>query len=386
MSRQDRLATEGRLSTRALNRALLTRQLLTLRQDWSEIETIEHLVGMHSQIPVGPYIGLWSRLRRYTPQRLSTMLAERQLVRTALMRSTIHLVTPDDCAALRPLVQPVLDRDLYSNSSHGPAVKGLDLAEVVAAGLKLLDEQPRTPSELGKLLRQRWPDRKPESLAYSVRNLAALVQVPPRGVWGAGGRTKHASAETWLARQIDPVPGPEPVILRYLAAFGPAGVNDVQAWCGLTKLGEVVDRLRPRLRTYRDENGKELFDVPDAPLPDPAIAAPPRYLPEYDNVFLSHADRSRIIPEGLSFAEFSRKHGIFMTARGGILRGNILVNGFLQGIWRIAKEGRKYTLVVEPFIRLSKKDTAALEREGYALLEFAVPAAESSDVRIIPAA
>ncbi len=371
-----------RLSTRSLNRALLSRQFLLRRQDVAERDIVEHLVGLHAQIPVGPYIALWSRLRRYQPQRLSTMVESRELVRTALMRSTIHLVTPDDCLTLRPLVQPVLDRDLFSNSNHGAVVRDLDLDAVVKAGLDLLDERPRTPGELGKALHERWPDRKPDTLAYAVRNLAALVQIPPRGTWDGTGRTVHASAETWLGRSIDPAPSVERLILRYLAAFGPASVRDVQAWCGLTRLSEVVDRMT--LRVYLDENGKELFDVPDAELPDPGVTAPPRYLPEFDNVFLSHANRERIIPDGLSFGEWCRRYGLMMTARGGVLRGNLLLGGLLQGIWRVDREKNAFTLVVEPFTKVTKKDLATLHKDGLALLTFAFPKAGTTGVQVLP--
>ncbi|KOV80030.1 winged helix DNA-binding domain-containing protein [Nocardia sp. NRRL S-836] len=374
----------ARLSVRTLNRALLSRQYLLRRLDLPERDVVEHLVGMHAQIPTGPYIGLWSRLRGYRPERLSTMVADRQLVRTALMRSTIHLVTPDDCMTLRPLVQPVLDRDLYTNSSHGAVVKGLDLDAVVKAGLELLDEQPRTPADLGRALHERWPDRKPDTLAYAVRNLAALVQIPPRGTWGGTSRTIHASATTWLDRPVDPAPSVEAMIRRYLAAFGPASVNDVQAWCGLTRLNEVVDRMRPSLRVYLDENGKELFDVPEGELPDDGVPAPPRYLPEFDNVLLSHANRERIVPDGLSFAEWCRRYGLMMTVRGGVLRGNLLIGGLLQGIWRVDKEKKAYTLVVEPFTKVSKKDLGALEKDGHALLGFAFPKAESFAVQVLP--
>ncbi|RAS70058.1 winged helix DNA-binding protein [Lentzea atacamensis] len=312
------------------------------------------------------------------------MVSERELVRTALMRSTIHLVTAEDCLTLRPLVQPVLDRDLHRNSAHSAAVRGLDLDAVVERGLALLDERPRTPSELGKALHEHWPDRKPETLAYAVRNLAALVQIPPRGTWNGTGRAVHASARTWLGRPIDAAPSMERLILRYLAAFGPASVQDVQAWCGLTRLGEVVDRMRPQLCAHLDENGKELFDVPEAELPDPGVPAPPRYLPEYDNVFLSHARRDRIIPEGLSFAEWCRKHGLLMTVRGGVLRGNLLIGGLLQGIWRVDKAKRACTLVAGPFTDVSEKDREVLEEEGLALLGFAFPEGSRSTFRCYP--
>jgi hypothetical protein len=176
------------------------------------------------------------------------------------------------------------------------------------------------------------------------------------------------------------------MILRYLAAFGPATIPDIQTWCGLTRLNEVIDPIRPNLRTFKDETGRELLDVPDAQLPDEDTPSPPRFLPEFDNVFFSHANRSRIIPDGLTFAEFSKKWGFFMSPRGGVLRGNILVDGMLQGVWRIMRERRDHTLVVEPFVRLSAQDAAALEEDGRALLTFAADRPAALRVEIAPPA
>src|SRR5258706_14678069 len=172
---------------------------------------------------------------------------------------------------------------------------GVDLKTVLALGRKLVDETPRSAAELRPLLKKRWPERDADALAAAVHFHLPLVQVPPRGVWGASAQPRHALLETWLGRDLAADASPDKLIVRYLRAFGPATVADARTWSRVTGLREVFERLRPGLRTFRDEKGRELFDVRDGPLPDPETSAPPRFLPEYDNVFLSHDDRSRIV-------------------------------------------------------------------------------------------
>ena len=352
----------------ALNRALLERQLLLHRRKLSAAVAIERLVGMQAQIPNSPYVGLWTRLEGFRPQALADLINERRAVRIVLMRSTIHLVTARDCLALRPVLQPVMDRNLYVGSPYGRRIRGMDIESLSAAGRALLEEQPRTTGELGKLLSVLWPDRDASSLAYAIRNLAPLVQVPPRGIWGAGGQAACTTAEAWLGGSLGPDSSPDKMILRYLAAFGPATVGDIQIWSGLSALGEAIERLRPRLRVFRNEGGRELFDVPDGLLPDPNTPAPPRFLPVYDNLLLSHADRTRII------ADEHRK-----LAGAGL--GTVLLDGFVRGTWKITRHRTTATLIVEPFKRLSKKDTSALTKEGAQLLAFVATDADVQDIR-----
>jgi hypothetical protein len=359
------------LTRRALNRATLDRQLLLRRADLTPLQAIEHLVGLQAQTPHTWYVGLWTRLTECRPEDIAALLTQRRAVRIALMRSTIHLVSAADGLALRPLVQPVLDRDLFANHTHGRSMRGLDTGEVVAAGRELLDERPCTPGELGRLLAQRWPDRNPASLAYAVRNLLPVVQTPPRGVWGASGQPVHAPIESWVGaplRTDQPIDG---MVLRYLAAFGPATVRDVQTWCGLTRLAGVLDRLRPRLVTFRDENGAELFDLPDAPRPDPEVNAPARYLYDFDNLLLSHHDRSRVVTDGLRQQNFD-PHGPAPRL--------VLLDGFTAATWTFATAQGAATLTVHPFAPLSASHREALTVEGGGLLDLLAPKA-SHEIR-----
>ena len=362
--------TQVVLGVRELNRATLERQMLLRRRELPALDAIEHLVGMQAQAPSPPYIGLWTRLKDFRPDELGRLILERRAVRIALMRNTVHLVSARDCLALRPLVQPVLDRTLYSTRANRAHLEGVDAEALVAAGRALLEERPRTAKELGEQLQEQWPERDPTSLARAIRHLLPLVQVPPRGVWGKSGPAAHTTAESWLARPLDPAPSVDDVVLRYLGAFGPATVKDVQTWSGLTRLGEVVERLRPRLSTFRDERGKELFDVPDAPMPDPDTPAPPRFLPEFDNLILSHADRTRFI------AEEYRKA---LASRNGMVPAAFLIDGFVQGTWRSERSRGKASLEIRPFETLANEDRDALAEEGEILLRFI--AADSSEIR-----
>jgi Winged helix DNA-binding domain len=348
------------VSERALNRALLGRQLLLRRQRRPAAETVEHLVALQAQNPRDPYIALWTRLEDFDPHELGRLVAEGQVVRSPLLRTTLHLVGADDCLAMAALLRPVLERGFWTGSPFGRRLKGADVEAVLAAGRELLDERPRTTAQLRSLLGERWPDRDASSLAYAVHYLVPLVQVPPRGVWGGKGLPTWATTERWLGRPLDPAPSIDRLVLRYLAAFGPATVMDVQAWSGLTRLREVTERLRPSLRGFRDPHGRELLDLPDAPRPDPDTPAPPRFLPEYDNVVLGHADRSRITAGA---AERWPTDGLHWSP--------LLVDGFVAGVWRLQQDRGSATLVVQPFDPLP--EPAAVEEEAARLLQFLVP-------------
>ena len=376
------------LSQRALNRALLSRQLLLDRVGLPDeagrrramvVQAIEQLVGLQAQAPFPPYYGLWSRLGGFRPEDLAALLTDRSVVRIALMRGTIHMVSARDCLPLRRLVQPVLDRGL--RGSFGKQLSGVDPTAVAAAGRELVESQPMTFSQLGAALAGHWPDHSPAALAQAVRAHVPLVQVPPRAVWGRAGQPMHTSAEHWLGRAAQPdsadLAHPQTqtlagLVRRYLGAFGPATARDVTAWSGLTGLRAVMDQIRPSLVTFRNEQGAELFDLPSAPRPGEETPAPVRLAAEFDNLLLSHADRSRVVHPG----HLKRFYGI-----NGIFPGSVLVDGFVAGMWRLARAKSVATLTVELFGPTRERDQVAREAEH--MLEFCAPGT-SHDIRFSP--
>ena len=361
--------TSSVLTRRALNRATLQRQLLLHRAERPALSAIEDLVGLQAQTPHSWYVGLWTRLRGFRAAEVADLLNRRDVVRVALMRSTIHLVSAADCLTLRPLVQQVIERSMSGN--FGARLAGVDRAALTAAGRAIVDAEPTTPAELGRRLAKQWPDRDPAALAQAIRAWVPLVQVPPRGLWGRSGRVAHTSAESWLGRPLAVNPSPDDMVLRYLGAFGPASVKDVQTWSGLTRLREVIDRLRPRLVTFRDERGTQLFDLPDAPRPDPDTPAPARFLYDFDNLLLSHADRSRVISDGYF------EQGYTMD---GPMPSIVLIDGFTAASWKITRERRGAILTIRPFRRLSDQDAEAVRAEGQRLLEFAAADATTREI------
>jgi hypothetical protein len=270
-------------------------------------------------------------------------------------------------------VQPALDRELFTTATWSRPVAGLDLAAVLAEARDVLREQPMTAQELGRRLRERWPDRDGRALAYAVRNLETLIQVPPRGLWGQRGQARFALAENWLGRPVPDKPDPvaaERLVLRGIGAFGPMTVADLQQWSGLTRLREITERLAGRLRAFRGEDGAELLDLPDAPRPDAATPAPPRFLPEYDNVLLSHADRDRVIPHG---------RPVPLPPGNGSAQGTVLIDGLWNGTWRASGD----VMTIESFVPLTAEAADAVGAEAARLLGFL--GAQAPAIRFGPA-
>ncbi|MEU2206268.1 winged helix DNA-binding domain-containing protein [Streptomyces hygroscopicus] len=361
------------LGTRALNRATLARQLLLDRAGMPVLDAVGHLCGMQAQEPQEPFTGLWSRLRGFDPAVLSDLLTGRRVVRTHLMRRTVHLLTADDTVAWRARHDTMLRQRVLG--TYRREFEGVDLGELAVAGRAVMaDGEPRTMAELVRVLAERWPAPAPRALGEMlIAALVPMAQTPPRGLWRTKGGVRNVLLSSWLGRTIDPPApdGADPVgqalVRRYLAAFGPAASADLRAWCGLAGLPAAVAAIREELVSFRDERGRELLDLPDAPRLDPDTPAPVRFLPAFDNAILGYHDRGRIIDD---------------AHRGLSVAGErvVLVDGRVSATWTVEAG----TVAVTPLGRLSRADRDAVAEEGRELASF-LSDGESHRVRVAEA-
>jgi hypothetical protein len=385
------VSDDTRLTTRGLGRALLARQHLLDRAPVPAVDAVTHLVALQSQNPSSAYLALHARVAGFTHADLAGAMLERRVGRLALLRDTVHLVTAADALGLWPLFAPMLRRHLLTSQTVAPTLRQVDLDDLRLAALDALAGEPLTAGQLGDHLAQTWPDLDPRSLALGARGLLPLVQVTPRGVWGHSLATTWTTAEVWFGASVeapDPDAALEGLVRRYLAAYGPATVADVQQWCGLTRLGAVVDRLRPELIEvlHEDAGGRTrvLVDVPDAPRPPEDVPAPVRLLPDFENLLLGHDDRTRVIPPDARPA---------LASRNGMPPGTVLVDGTVAGTWVLRRErlprppgtrGRRELarLTVTPLRRWSRAERTAVVAEAEALARFAADDAAEHAVAV----
>ncbi|ACZ88015.1 winged helix DNA-binding domain-containing protein [Streptosporangium roseum] len=347
------------LGTRALNRATLARQLLLDRATTPVLDAVAHLCGLQAQEPQEPFTGLWSRLHAFDPAALNDLLTGRSVVRTHLMRRTVHLLTADDTLAWRARHDTMLRQRVLG--TYRRELDGIDLDELATAARAVLaDDEPRSMTEIARVLADRWPAPGPRALGEMVMAaLVPVVQLPPRGLWRVKSGVRNTPLSRWLGREIDP-PAPqrtdpvgEALVRRYLAAFGPAASADLRAWSGLTGLPAAVAAVREELVTFRDERGRELLDLPDAPRPDPDTPAPVRFLPAFDNAILGYHDRSRIIDDA---------HRGLSVAGARV----VLVDGRAAATWTVGTG----TVVVTPLRGFTRAEHTAVTEEGRSLASF----------------
>jgi winged helix DNA-binding protein len=351
------------LTTRELNRALLARQLLLERSRLPLVRSLEQVAGLQTQYAPSGYIGLWSRLERFALADLTRAVERRKAVQATLMRSTIHVVT-------------ARDYPLFAAGSRAGRQEGwlryhrgrLGEKEMKAAAALVrsaLADGTKHRDELLELVRPHDPTGG-TALWNGVGAWIDLVRVPPSGTWERRRADLYATAEDWLGpSDATAEEGIEHLLRRYLQGFGPARLNDAADWAGLSvaALRPAAERLK--LRTFRDEEGKELLDLPRSPLPPAETPAPPRFLPTWDATLLVHARRTQILPESFRPLVFSTKTPHSMPT--------FLVDGAVAGSWRVERTAKKATLVLDPFEPVPRGARAALREEAEAIVRFVEP-------------
>jgi hypothetical protein len=365
------MALMAPISKRALNRALLARQMLLEREDVTAVGAVERLVGMQAQVARPPFIGLWTRLQTFDRAQLASALHERAVVRVTAMRGTLHLMSAADYAALRGVLQPMLSRGMQSILRD--RMSTFDMDRVSAEARRFFGKAPATFDALRDHLMKKFPAGDERAMGYAIRTHLPLVQVPTDALWGFPSAADFALADGWLSRDVSTTAtSAEAMVLRYLAAFGPATPADAQAWSGMAGLRDVFETLRPSLVTFRDERKRELFDVPDAPRPDEDVVAPARFIADFDNLVLSHDDRARIVAD---------EHRPHVTLKNLQVRATFLVDGFVAGTWKSERKRKTAVLVIEPLVAVAKRTRTALEQEGERLLAFLEEDAADREIR-----
>lgn len=341
------------LTSDQLARATLARQLLLERRPTPVKRAVARLAGVNAQGTEQPYLSLLARVDGFQPGTVVRLLRRRELVRATSIRGTLHLHTADDFLAWRQALAPVIER--VARGDNARDFQTLDLEALLAAARQLFAERPRTRAEwVERLAPFAEQARRNDSVGLVVRAFLPLVQLPPAGEWRSGEAPAYQLAETWLRRPLGPADeGLHSLVLRYLAAFGPATWKDLQYWSGLTGLREVLEKLQPRLRILHDTVGREYFDVPRAPLPDKSTAAPPRLLPGFDNLLYAHDDRSRFIETD---APYDRRRAV----------NTFLLHGRVAGTWTVERD----RLALKPFDTIPRNQRAPLRAEAERVLTF----------------
>jgi hypothetical protein len=346
--------TEEVLSTRALNRALLARQLLLERSRGSLIAALERVAGLQTQYAPSAYIALWSRLEGFRRDALTKALHQRRAVQATLMRSTIHVVSARDFPLLATAIRGPR-QEWWTRVQHRQ-LEGVDMEDIARRVRKFLAKGPRSRRELEEFIRE---EGFPRIAAASVGMWADLVRVPPSGTWEQRRADLYALGEDWIGTSdATEAESQAHLIKRYLGGFGPASLGDISSWAGLptTIVRAVTDGLL--LRRFRDEQGGKLLDLPGAPLPAPGTPAPVRFLPTWDATLLVHARRTQILPERYRNLVFNTKtpHSV----------STFLVAGAVAGTWRY--DGGRIRL--EPYEPVPRSVRRELDDEASRLATF----------------
>jgi Winged helix DNA-binding domain len=361
------MATET-LSAARLGRATLARQMLLRRQRLPVPEAVHQLFALQAQDARPPFLALWSRLADFAAEDLHAALHEGTVRRVTLLRGTLHLVTAADYATIRAALQPVLAGAYRARRERAA---GIELGKVLAAARAAYAAAgPMTFEELRARLAPEFPGLDERMLGYAVRTNLPLVMVPTQDRWAFPRVAGFALTEPFGTAE------PDDLVVSYLASLGPATAADMQAFTGLPRLKPVLDRLAHRLATFTGPGRRTFYDLPDAPRPAEDTPAPPRFLPDFDNVLLGYADRTRFLADAFRDR---------VSTRNLRVKATFLHEGRIRGTWGITRTARRATLTMTPFEPLDRSAITALEAEADALLRFAEPDAQEHRVVVQPA-
>jgi Winged helix DNA-binding domain len=355
------------LTLRQLNRATLARQMLLARSPAPLLDATRQLVGIQAQVPKPPFVGLWSRVAGLRRGDVVNALLEKRLVRGTSLRGTLHVMTAADFTRFRAPLQAALDRGLKMVGDRTGTIE----MEPLLAVARSFFRKPQTFDSFRDHLATAFPAADVRALAYATRMQVPLLQVPTETPWAFPAQADFITAEAWLGKPAKEVGTLEDLVLRYLAAYGPATASDAQAWSGIPGLKPVFEALRPRLVTFRGERGGELFDLPDAPRPDGDEAAPVRLLPDWDNAIVGRADGRLLKTE--------HRSSVFQP--GLRVLPTVLVDGVVAGTWKTERRRAAASLTVALFGTQPARVRRAIEAEADALLGFAEADAEAREVR-----
>lgn len=358
------------LTNRDLNRALLARQQLLKRKRLPVAQTIHNVGGLQTQEPKDAFVSLWSRIDGFKRERLLAAAEDRSIVRGSNLRCTIHTVTAEDFIKYRLPLQPVIARD---TANWKDRYIGLDKPAVIKAVRKLLeDDVPRTARQIGEALGPQFPEAHVEGLTHCARIHVPVVMTPTDDRFGYSRPPKLMLAERFLGEKLAKDTPLSHFILWGIGAIGPCSTADLRTWSGMPGIREALEPLRPQLMIFRDEAGRELFDLPNAPRPKAETPAPIRFLGEFDNVALSHSDRARIVE-----TEHAK---LFNFSKNGRRAFTVLIDGFVKATWQINVKKKHATITVMPFENESKKTLGELEGEAEKLVKFVEPDAVGHSV------
>lgn len=362
--------TQTPLTLRQLNRATLARQLLLARQKTPLPNAVARLLGVQAQMPKPPFVGLWSRVSRTTRARVAALLLDRTLVRATMMRGTLHVMTAADYLTHRAAMQAGFDHGM--KSILGVRLAGIDIDRIVGIA-ETFFATPRTFDEARRHLHALHPTLDERAMGYAVRLRLPLVQVPTSdAAWAYPAAATFVSATGWLGRAPTASSSPDALVRRYLEGYGPATITDAQVWLGMAGLKPVFERLRPHLISLRGPGRAELFDLPDAPRPEPEAPAPVRFLPEWDNVLIGRADQR--------FVATAHRTAVFLP--GLRVASTFLIDGMVAGTWQVERIKTAAALTMRPFATIGKSIRAELEEEGEGLLALLEPAAKTRALRV----